>query len=121
MDFMHTYPDAKLRYFASTMQLRVDSDAACLVMSCAKSRYAGHFYLKSSPNTLNYNQTPNNAPIHTKCKALKNVVCLAAEAECGGLFHNGQKAIMIRGLLQQMGHPQNPTKMKTDNSTANSF
>eukprot|EP00957_Ditylum_brightwellii_P200866 15311162-Ditylum_brightwellii.AAC.1 len=66
------------------MQLRVDSNAAYSVMPGAKSRYAGHFYLKSSPNTPNYNQNPNNAPIHTKYKALKNAVCSAAEAECGG-------------------------------------
>eukprot|EP00957_Ditylum_brightwellii_P172475 13131345-Ditylum_brightwellii.AAC.1 len=90
-------------------------------MPGAKSRYAGHFYLESHPNPLNYNHAPNNAPVHTECKALKNVVCSAAEAECGGLFHNSRLAIMIRGLLHQMDHPQAPTKIKTDNSTANSF
>eukprot|EP00957_Ditylum_brightwellii_P210109 15364581-Ditylum_brightwellii.AAC.1 len=103
------------------MQLSVDSDTAYLVMPGAKSCYAGHFYLESSPNPLNYNHNPNNTPAHTKCKALKNEVCSAAEEECNGLFHNGQLAIMIRGLLQQTGNPQAPTKIKTDNSTANSF
>ena len=42
----------------------------------------------------------------------------AAEAELGGLFHNGQLAIPLRTALIEMGHPQPPTPMQTDNSTA---
>ena len=57
----------------------------------------------------------------TECVTLKNVVCSAAEAECGGLFHNCQKAIEIRRILTALGHPQQKTEVKTDNSTANSF
>ena len=52
---------------------------------------------------------------------LKNVVCSAAEAECAGIFHNCQKAIGIRRILEALGHKQTPTSVKTDNSTANSF
>eukprot|EP00957_Ditylum_brightwellii_P002890 221310-Ditylum_brightwellii.AAC.1 len=75
-------------YNQSSMQLGVDSNAAYLVKPGAKSRYTGHFYLASYPNTLNYNKSPNNMPILTKYKILKNIVCSAAEVECGGLFHN---------------------------------
>ena len=52
---------------------------------------------------------------------MKNIVCLAAEAECGGLFQNAQVALRIRRTLEAIGHPQGPTRIKTDNSTANSF
>ena len=62
-----------------------------------------------------------DAPILTECITLKNVVCSAAEAECAGLFHNCQKAVEIRRILQALGHKQTPTLVKTDNSTANSF
>eukprot|EP00957_Ditylum_brightwellii_P059200 4492899-Ditylum_brightwellii.AAC.1 len=49
------------------------------------------------------------------------MVCSAAEAECGGLFHNVQNAVMICIILEALGHPQKATKIKTDNSTANTF
>ena len=49
LDFTHTYPEAKIRYYASNMLLWVDSDATYLVLPNARSRYAGHFYLGSTP------------------------------------------------------------------------
>ena len=42
----------------------------------------------------------------------------AAEAELGALFINAKEAIYIRQILAQMGHPQPPTPIQTDNSTA---
>ena len=121
MDFLSWHPNGKLRYFAGKMQLAIDSDAAYLVTPGAKSRYAGHFYLEALPNRHNYNKSPHNAAIHTECRTLKNIVCSAAEAECGGLFNNAQVAIGIRRTLKAIGHPQQPTRLKTDNKTANSF
>ena len=121
MDYMSTYPNARMRYVAGTMQLMVDSDAAYLVLPGAKSRIAGHYMLASKSNIHNEHKSPHNAPIHVECKTIKNVVCSAAEAETAGLFYNGQMAAMIRGILNEMGHQQRPTKLKTDNSTANSF
>ena len=41
----------------------------------------------------------------------------AAEAEVAGLFINASKAIRIRHILIEMGHPQLPTPLKTDNTT----
>ena len=55
MDYLHTYPNARLRFFAGNMQMALDSDAAYLVLPKAKSRYAGNYYLESFPNPLNYN------------------------------------------------------------------
>ena len=45
----------------------------------------------------------------------------AAEAEIGGIFHNGQSAVPLRHALIEMGHPQPPTLMQTDNFTALGF
>eukprot|EP00957_Ditylum_brightwellii_P010863 823637-Ditylum_brightwellii.AAC.1 len=94
------------------MQLSIDSDTTNLVMPGAKSLYAGHFYLESSLNSFNYKHASNNAPIHTKCKALKNEMGLVAKVECSGIFHYGQLVVMIRGLLQQMGFPKHPQKAR---------
>ena len=103
------------------MHLAADSDAAYLVAAGAKSRYAGRFYLKSHPNRKNYNGAPHNAAIHTECRLLQNIVCSAAEAKCGGIFHNSQMDLSICRTLEAIGHPQSPTRIKTDKKTANSF
>ena len=87
------------------MQLAVDSDAAYLVVPGAKSTCVGHFYLKAYPHCLNYNKAPHNAAVHTECRILENIVCSAAEAECGGLFHNAQAALGILRNLEAIGHP----------------
>ena len=41
-----------------------------------------------------------------------------AEAETGGVYFNAQRAIPIRIALEEMGHPQPPTPIKTDNASA---
>ena len=118
-NYLATNPNATIRYVARTMQLKVESDASYLVVKNAKSRIAGHFHLEPKKNY--YNTIKQNGPIHTECTTLKNVVCLAAEAECGGLFTNGQKAIEIKKALKALGHEQKKIEIKTDNSTAASF
>ena len=121
MDYLNTYPNGKLRYYAGTMNLRVDSDAAYLVLPNARSRVAGHFYLEATPKASKAYPNTNNAPILTECYTLRNVVSSAAEAECGGIFHNCVVAIGIRNTLKEMGHPQRKTVVTTDNTTATSF
>ena len=44
LDYMFTYPNAKIRYIASYMMLHVNSDAAFLVAPKAKIRVAEFFY-----------------------------------------------------------------------------
>ena len=56
-----------------------------------------------------------------ECKTLKHVVLSAAKAETAGVFHNSQKAIPMRYILEQLGYQQPPTPLKTDNSTALGF
>ena len=52
------------------------------------------------------------------CQVLKVNVGSAAEAELGGLYHNCQEAEPLRTCLEELGHPQPPTPVQTDNSTA---
>ena len=103
------------------MQLCVESDAAYLVLPKARSRIAGHYYLTAHKIPSKAYRENLNAPIHTECATIKNVVSLAAEAETAALFHNCTTAIAIRQALTGLGHPQQKTTVKTDNSTANSF
>ena len=49
MDYLHTYPNAYIRFYASDMILHVDSDAAYLVAPKARSRIAGCFHLSEHP------------------------------------------------------------------------
>ena len=67
----------------------------------------------------NKSHTQFNGPIYlVLAKTIKNVMALAAEAKVGTLYMNAQEAGSIRQCLIEMGHPQPPTPMKTDNSTA---
>ena len=119
MDYLHTYPNVYLRYYASDMILHIDSDAAYLVLPKARSRIAGFYQLSDHPSKTK-NPT-RNLPILIECKTLRHVVASAAEAEVAGIFHNAQTAIPIRRALEALDHPQPPTPLKTDNSTAHSF
>lgn len=52
------------------------------------------------------------------CGILKIVVASAAEAELGALFMNCKMGKSVRLILEEMGHPQPPTPVHVDNSTA---
>ena len=108
-----------MRYYASDMVLWVDSDASYLAEPEAKSRIAGFFHLSQHPNITS---NPNiNGPIHVECKSLRHVVTSAAEAEIAGVFHNVNAAMLMRHMLNELHHPQPPTRVKTENSSVNSF
>jgi hypothetical protein len=78
LDYAATYPNAKLHYYTSDMQLQVDSDDAYLVLPQAKSRYAGFFYLGTPHST----KGKLNGAILVPCKSIRSVVASAAR-----LFH----------------------------------
>ena len=121
MDFLATHPMAKLQFYAGTMKLHVESDAAYLVLPGARSCIARYFYLQAHLHPNKVYSKQYNVPIHVECLTIKNVVSSAAEAECGGLFLNCRTGIGIRNALIGMGHPQGKTPVITDNSTTTSF
>ena len=53
-----------------------------------------------------------------ECKTVRNVMISAAESKTCGIFHNCQNVIQIRIKLGEMGHPQPPTPVKTNNTIA---
>src|SRR5687767_5601986 len=103
------------------MVLHLDSDASYLSVTKARSRAGGHYFLSSKSANQHLpptNTPPPNRPLHAHSSILRNVMSLAAEAEVGALFKNGKEAVVLRTRLEELGHPQPPTPIKTDNSTA---
>jgi hypothetical protein len=103
------------------MVLHVDSDASYLSASKARSRAAGYHFLSSKPvepPDPNAPPPPTNGPITVLCTIMREVVSSASEAELAALFHNGKEACPIRITLEELGYPQPPTPIQTDNSTA---
>ena len=56
--------------------------------------------------------------IHITCAILKLVAASAPEAELGALFLNTREAKVLRITLQELGHPQPPTPIHVDKTTA---
>ena len=113
LDYAATHPDAVLTYRASDMVLAIHSNASFLNEKRSRSRMGGHHFLSSN--------TPipaNNGAVLNLSNIIKAVMSSAAESELGGLFLNAKHAVPQRKLLEEMGHPQPPTPIQTDNSTA---
>jgi hypothetical protein len=116
LDYASTYPDAKVRFSASPMILTIHSDASYLSESQARSRAGGIFYLSSNHDPTN--PAPTNGAVHITSVILKHVMSSAAEAELGALFYIAQDACSLRVTLDELGHPQPPTAIQTDNECA---
>eukprot|EP00804_Cyclotella_cryptica_P022275 CCRYP_018105-RA/>CCRYP_018105-RA protein AED:0.44 eAED:0.42 QI:0/-1/0/1/-1/1/1/0/194 len=95
------------------MILAAHSDASYLSESNARSRAGGHFFLSK-----NDHYPTNNGAILTILQIIKVVMSSAAEAELGALYINAREVIPLRHLLLEMDHPQPPTPIQTENSTA---
>ena len=102
------------------MVLHIHSDGSYLSAPHSRSRVAGHYFLSDWPKDITKPDPhpTNNGPIYTVCKTLRHVLASAAETELGALFFNGQEAVPLRHALMEMGHPQPPTPIQTDNTTA---
>ena len=119
LNYAASNPNSIIRFYASNMQLCIESDASYLSESHARSRVAGYHYLSTHPKNLPKGTLPpHNGPISVPCKIIRNVLASAAEAELAGLFVNGQDAIPERITLEELGHPQDATPIVTDNATA---
>ena len=120
LNYAATNPDAAIRYSRSDMILYAHSDASSLSEPQSRSRVGGYFYL-GNHNKPADNPMPNG-PIHIESRIMQNIMAAASEAEIGALFHNGQEAAHIRQILTEIGREQQlPTRITTDNSTADGF
>ena len=94
------------------MILQLHSNTSYLSEPKAHSRAGGYFYMGNKDNTF------VNGPILTPTGVIKVVVSSAAETKTAALFTNMKEATILRTTLQEMGHPQPPTPIQVDNSTA---
>ena len=62
-----------------------------------------------------------DGPIHSISRIMSKVMCSSAETEIGADYINGQKAVPIRTLLLELGHPQPATSIQVDNATTDGF
>ena len=86
-----------------------------LLSSKARSRAGGYHFLANGDT----DNTPINGPIYVHSSIMRNVMSSsAAEAEIGAAYHNAQEACPMRQTLIELGHPQPPTPLQTDNECA---
>jgi hypothetical protein len=98
------------------MQLKIHSDASYLSEPKAYSRIGGYFYL--SNKTDSPKKPLSNGTILCHTTVLKHVVSFVSEAKFGALFVNAKEGIVTRTTIAEMGHNQDATEPKTDNTTA---
>jgi hypothetical protein len=127
LHYADTYPDAKITFFPSTMQLVVHSDASYNSERNARSRAGGIFFLPrlpTSPYRTSAIPHPTKQPlllnglIDASTTIIRTVVASACEAEYAALFHNCQQALSLRLALDFLGYPQKPTSIISDNLCA---
>jgi hypothetical protein len=95
------------------MVLAIHSDAGYLNEEGARSRAGGHHFLSE-----NVASPSNYGAIYNEASIIKAVMSSAAEAKIGALYTSARKGVEERNILRVMGHPQPPTPVQTDNSTA---
>lgn len=115
MNYAACNPKAEVIFRASDMILQTDLDAAYLVAKNARSQAGGYHYLTSKDHTM------FNGAFYMLASVIKNVMASAMEAKIAALYLNATLIIEYRRTLQEMGHPQPPTVIQTDNKTAHSI
>jgi hypothetical protein len=100
------------------MILHIQCDASYLSEKEAKSREGGFFNMSINTNTDN---KLTNGAILIISTVLKHMISSEVEAEIGAVFTNAKEGAFIRTTLEELGHPQPPTPMETDNTTATGY
>ena len=60
----------------------------------------------------------NNGALLNMSHLIKHMMSSATKAELAALYIMARKTVYIRIILEEMGHPQPPTPLQTDNSMA---
>jgi hypothetical protein len=100
------------------MILNSHSDASYLSEREAKIRLRGLFYTGSTTDKAN---RLTNGAIPIISTVLKHGMSSSAEAEIGAVFLNAKEGTVLIATLEELGHPQPPTPLETDNATATCY
>ena len=117
LDYAASHPDAILTFKKSNMILAVYNDAFHLTEPKSRSRAGGHFYMADGAGE----KDPSNGPVHNIAQIIRNIMTPVADTEIGALFVNSRFVIPAWHLLKETGHPQPPTPIQTNNTTALGF
>jgi hypothetical protein len=113
LDYVATQKEVIITFNASDMILSAHSNTGYCNEKKARSQAGGHFILSNNDPF-----PPNNGAILTTATIIKNEMSSVAEVELGALYINAKEAVYLRQLLLEIGHPQPPTPIQTDNMTA---
>ena len=121
LNYCVNHPDAITCFQASDMILHVHSDASYLSETKACSCTGSYFYLSMAPVAPTIAPTaatplpPHNGPILVHSSIMPTVLSSATEAKTGALFYNAKEATVLCTTLLELGYPQPPTPIQTDN------
>jgi hypothetical protein len=110
LDYMASQDEAALTYKASNMVLAIQSDTSYLSKLKACSRAGGHMFMAGRDDV-----PTNNGAVLNILQIIRAVMSSATDAELGALFINAKTAVSMCHTLKDLGHPQPPTPMQTDN------
>ena len=113
LDYCASHPDGSIHYHASNMILKRHRDSSYLNAFGARTRQGGHLYLRNKSEHDIFNGAVLNL-----AAIMKMVLSSTAEDKFGAHFHNTKEATPRRTTLEGLGHPQPPTPVLVDNSTA---
>jgi len=111
LQYAATWPDAEIVYHASKLIYFIHSDASHLSDTNSRSRSGSYHMLHNGDGTI-------NAPILCSSIIIPTVCGGAYEAEYAALYINGCEGVSIRNTLSDLGYPQEPTIIITDNTVA---
>jgi hypothetical protein len=112
LDYVATYPNNGIIYRASNMVLAAHADAGFHNKTKSRTRAGAHIFLAKDEPYPHW-----NGAILTVAQIIKFVMASVADAEWGVLFIATQKILPLRQTLIEMGWPQPPTPVQTDNTT----
>ena len=121
LDYCALHPDAIIRY-KKKQHDTLDSQRCILpFQKKAHSRVGGIFFLNDKPqdSTRPPKEPPTmNGVVYALAKIINNVMSSVMEVEVVATYLTAKEAVPIRIALAEIGHPQPPTPMQIDNSTA---
>jgi hypothetical protein len=112
LGYASSHPDNCLVIRASSMLLRIHSDASYLSRPKSGSVAGGFHFLGDSDPTL------LNAPLLCHSTLIPVVVGAVSEAEYAAAYANAQLGVDERQILANLGYPQPPTPVFCDNECA---
>ena len=113
LDYVTTYPSDGTTYRASGMILAAHSDDGFNNKSKARSQSGAHIFLSKNDPLPRF-----NSPVLTVAQIINFVMYSEADTEIGGLSITVKEMVPLHQKFIEMGWPQPPYPIKTDNTTA---